>query len=256
MKRAVVGLLGALATTTAFAADLPTKAPFAPVVTAYNWTGFYLGGHAGWGWIDNTTTIIDGSPQFPAGTVLNSQNDGGFIGGGQVGYNFQFGSWVLGVEGDFTGTSINACSSTLGNGGFTTTPCLGTNWTADVTGRLGYAWDNWLLYAKGGFAWGDFSSTAQTFNAAGTMVTTSSGGETRTGWVLGGGLEYALGGNWSAKVEYTYMDFANDTVTRTQNNLVTGAVSQVQRTNDTQVQEVKFGINYRFNWGAPIVAKY
>ncbi len=84
MQRVIVGLLGALATTTAFAADLPVKAPPLPFISTYNGTGFYVGGHIGGGWTDNTTTIVTGSNQFPTGTVLNSHSDSGYLGVSQI----------------------------------------------------------------------------------------------------------------------------------------------------------------------------
>jgi len=251
--------LSLAAVSLANAADLAVKAP--PMVAAapvYNWSGFYLGGHVGWGWMDNDSTVVTGSASFPVGFAFTSQSDSGFLGGGQIGVNWQFGQWVLGLEGDLSGTDIKACARSLSPlvAGTFSDACLSVNWTATVAPRLGIAINNWLLYGKFGFAWGDFSSRSTTTNAAGTVTAITTGGETRTGWVGGVGLEYGFSNNWSLKLEYNFIDFGTDTVTRNSLAPATGVVTPLLRTNDTQVQEVKIGLNYRFNWGAPIVARY
>lgn len=259
LKAIPVAILSLTAASLAQAADLPTKAP--PMVAApivYNWSGFYVGAHAGWGWLDNSSIATTGSASFPLNFAFAKQSDSGFLGGGQIGFNWQAGSWVFGVEGDMSWTDIKACARSFSPviAGTFSDACLSTNWTATVGPRLGVAWNNALLYVKGGFAWGDFTSRSTTVNAAGVTTAITTGGETRTGLMLGGGLEYGLANNWSLKIEYNWIDFGTDIVNRSSLAPATGVITPLTRSSDTQVQEIKFGLNYRFNWGAPIVARY
>lgn len=152
------------------AADLPsrTAAPPAPVVAAppiFTWSGFYAGVNAGYGWNTGDDVIING--------VRFSNNDGGFVGGGQLGYNYQIGSFVIGAEGDLQWAD-------LGNNAFSNN----NDWFGTVRGRAGVAFDRALVYGTGGFAFAD-------------------GGN---GWTAGGGVEYAFTNNLSAKVEGLYVN--------------------------------------------------
>ena len=187
--------------TQALAADLRMKAPppVAPPVMIYNWTGFYIGAHVGGAWVDHD--IFD--PLIGLGI---STDKSGFLGGGQVGFNYQpLGSnWVFGVEGDIAWVDIDnnhICPAVAFN-------CSHNhNWLATVTGRLGYTWDALLLYAKGGAAFAHHEFIGP--DAFGFLVSESN---TRTGWTVGAGLEWGFAPNWSAKVEYNFMDFSNDTL--------------------------------------------
>jgi outer membrane immunogenic protein len=219
-----LGLLALGATAPASAADLRVKAPppAPPVVTVYNWTGFYIGGHVGGAWVDHD--VFD--PLIGLGVSIDKS---GFLGGGQVGFNYQpLGSnWVFGVEGDIAWVDIDnnhICPAV----GFNCNH--NHNWLATVTGRLGYAWDTVFLYAKGGAAFVNHEFTGP--NAFGILVSESN---TRTGWTVGAGLEWGFAPNWSAKVEYNFMDFSNDTL--------------VFHNLETQINVVKVGVNYRFGWG-------
>ncbi len=237
----------AIAALPAAAADLAArpvyKAPVA-VPMIYNWTGFYIGGHIGGAWNDKEWT---GTSPAAIGTGFSSSSDvSGFLGGGQVGVNWQSGMWVFGVEGDFSWTDANGC--TAFNTGVLA-GCTNVNWYATVTGRVGVAFDRSLLYVKGGAAFVDEDHFIQT-NPGGVAVTSTTG-NTRSGWTVGAGLEYAFWDNWSAKLEYNFMDFGSDNHTFT---AVTGGTANFDV--DQQVHVVKFGVNYRFNWGAPIVARY
>jgi outer membrane immunogenic protein len=183
------------------------------------------------------------------------------IGGVQLGYNYQFaGSWLIGVEGDFSWSGIDGEHS-----GFSTIPPFtaggaaprfndshsNVNWLATATARLGYAVDNWLFYAKGGAAWGDFEANSQTTNpTAGTTIATVSGGETRSGWTVGGGIEWAFLKNWSAKVEYDYLNFGTDRVNRNVTFAAVAIPNPLVRDVKTNIQTIKFGVNYLFNWPA------
>ena len=131
----------------------------------------------------------------------------GFLGGGQIGCDYQFATnWVIGVEGNFSWANISGSSSPPAFIG-TETFDAKTDWLASVTGRLGYAWDRWLLYAKGGAAWAHDKYNITTY--LGTWATS----ETRSGWTVGGGLEWAFANNWSAKLEYQFYDFGNRDLT-------------------------------------------
>jgi outer membrane immunogenic protein len=230
----------------AAAADLSTWPIYkAPTITPsyYNWSGFYVGGHIGGGWADK-----DWTQTFPGGLAGNSASfrADGLIGGGQIGYNWQSGNWVFGLEADasWSGQSGSGVQNPLT--AWTSTTDI--NWFGTVTGRVGYAWDRVLVYGKGGVAWAN-EDHSQTFG--GVLVSSTS--STPTGWTIGLGLEYAFGNNWSAKVEYNYLDLGNKNI-----NFVNA--TPVQPSNsfdiDQKMHVVKFGVNYRFDWGAPITARY
>jgi outer membrane immunogenic protein len=214
----------------AAAADLPLAprpvyAPAAYVAPVYNWTGFYIGGHAGGGWENSSWT-----DPFTGGS--NTFNKSGFIAGGQIGGNVQFNWLVVGVEGDLSWSGIKGSGAdSIGNSINTN-----VNWTSTVTGRAGVAFDRLLVYGKGGVAFANDKSSL-TDIAGGTASDTL----TRTGWTAGAGLEYAFAGNWSAKVEYDYLGFGSQTL-----NLPTPAFPAYTSSANLNVQEVKFGINYRF----------
>jgi outer membrane immunogenic protein len=236
--RAFVGGL-ALAAGTAFsvcsaaAADLPVgppppppAAPIAYTPPVYNWTGIYFGGHVGAGYAGSSWS----DPITAAGS--DNFNSWGFLGGAQVGGNIQFNSLVLGVEGDFSWTSINnKGTDPIGNALNTNVP-----WTSTVTGRVGAAFDRLLLYGKGGLALAqDQSSITDT---AGNSSSTSF---MRTGWTAGAGLEYALNSNWSAKIEYDYLGFGSKAL-----NFDTPVLGSITTNSTLNVQEIKAGINFRF----------
>jgi outer membrane immunogenic protein len=215
------------------AADLPPArmppavAPIAYAPPVYNWTGFYIGGNIGGGFADSRWSDPFGGPH-------NTFNDSGFIGGGQVGYNAQFNWLVLGVEGDFDWTNLKG-SGTDSIGDSINTK---TEWTSTATGRIGAAFDRLLVYGKGGVAFAQDRSTLN--DVFGGSASTS---QTRTGWTAGAGLEYALDRNWSAKVEYDYLGFGSQSL-----NLGTPALPGYTTNASLNVQEVKAGVNYHFNW--------
>lgn len=247
------------AAATGLAADLPVKAP--PLVSApvYNWTGLYLGAHAGYAWANTDSTAITPTGTFPAGFVFPASPDG-FIAGGQIGFNYQIQQWVVGIEGQWSWADLSDTNRSLSPliAGRYTDSTSEINWIATLTGRLGIAFNNWLLYGKGGFAWAETEGHASTFTGAGALIATSSGSETRTGWTVGVGAEYAFWNNWSAKLEYNYIDLGTDTVTRVTVNTPAfgGAVTNLLRDVEGKIHLVKFGINYRFNFGGPVVARY
>ncbi len=222
----------ALCLASANAADLPpppTPAPVAPIAYAppvYNWTGFYFGGHIGGGyanssWSDEFTGAND---TFNTGV--------GFLGGAQAGANVQFNALVLGVEGDFSWTDLKGSGTDSIGDTISTDP----QWTSTVTGRIGAAFDRLLFYGKGGLALAEDQSSLTDLDG-----NTSSTSFMRTGWTVGGGLEYALDNNWSAKIEYDYLAFGSKPL-----DFSTPALGSVSTNASLNVQEVKAGLNFRF----------
>jgi outer membrane immunogenic protein len=228
---ATVAVVALGATVPALAADLSaaprtyTKAP-AYVQPIYNWTGFYIGGHVG--------------GAFAGSNSL--QGDSRFLGGIQGGADYQFSNnVVLGVEAEYSWTGSNGGGVTF-PGGFNVTS--NNNGLGSVTGRLGYSFGPTLLYAKGGYAFKDSDNVS--VNGSPIGFTTS--GNHNDGYTVGAGLEYMFAPSWSAKIEYQYYNFGSTTF---QSPVALTGV----RFNDDE-HTVKAGINYRFNWGAPMAARY
>jgi outer membrane immunogenic protein len=244
----------------AMAADMPVKAVYkAPVVYAYSWTGCYVGGHGGGVWVSKDATLaapgipalpaIGGFPAFagaPAGTSLGSHSASSWIGGVQVGCNYQFaGNWVIGLQADYgwadaRGSHIDPLQTFL-------TDSSRTSSLGSVTGRVGYAWDRFLGYVKGGWAWE--RDTYQSYVTAAPATVFSTGGETRNGGTIGVGGEYAFTDWLTGFVEYDYYFFGTRTVTQT---TLVGPVNVDIRDNKSVV---KAGLNFKFG-GSPVVARY
>jgi outer membrane immunogenic protein len=240
MKKFLLGTVALLAMgASASAADLAarpyTKAPAYVAAPIYNWTGFYIGGHVG--------GAFNGNSGF-GGTSDNS--DGRFLGGVQGGADYQFApNWVIGVEAQYSWVGSNNTNIL-----FAGTPYgynLNQKGLGSVTGRLGYTWGPALLYVKGGWAFQDANETL--FVAAGNAIPAFATTTKDNGYTVGAGLEYMFTQNWSGKIEYQYYDFGNTTITAPAVLTAFGSSK-----NDQHV--VKAGLNYRFNWGGPVVAKY
>jgi outer membrane immunogenic protein len=236
---ATVALVALGATVPALAADLPaapyySKAP-AYIAPLYNWTAFYIGGHIG--------GAFSGDNNFN-GLTTGNNNDGRFLGGLQAGYDYQFApNWVIGMEGQYSWLASNN-NGVIFPGGFLYTNnqrALGS-----VTGRVGYTWGPGLLYVKGGYA---YSDNDESLALNGTPAGFAFSGDHRDGYTVGAGLEYMFAPNWSGKVEYQYYNFGNSSFTAPSALVPFGNF----RTDD---HVVKAGLNYRFNWGAPVVARY
>ena len=243
------------------AADMPVKArPLPPPAPVFSWTGLYIGFHAGLGWGESNNTVLENDNNlFPQGHV-NHNEFNGFLGGVQVGYNYQFGLWVVGVEGQFSWANIDGDSRQeavlLANRHVETHNEV--NWVTTATGRLGYSAGPLLIYVKGGAAWADFETTRSRTIRTSTFEVLSdiNGGETRSGWTVGVGAEWAFAGNWSFKAEYNFLDFGTERVTRSGANFVTGDPVTRFRDAETELHIVKVGINYRFGWGkAPVAVR-
>jgi outer membrane immunogenic protein len=250
--------LALVAAAPAFGADLPartyTKAAPAYVAPIYNWTGFYIGGHIGGGWgREGSTELAPGTLAFPTGTVFTGHNTSGFLGGVQGGFNWQASpNFVLGIEGEYTWMGLRGTSTTVSIvNGFTSTSAVNANDVALVTGRAGYAANDWLFFVKGGGAWGEGKSSGTGTLANGTFFDSTSSSSNRSGWVIGGGVEWGFAPNWSAKIEYNHIDFGSTTVAIASSTGTTSFVSSSDR-----IDVVKAGVNYRFNWAGPVVAKY
>ncbi len=242
--------LAALAAGPAMAADLSVKRPAPPPyrppppVAFYNWTGCYVGGHAGGMWVSKEW--FDRQP----GSATFGQSDGshdvdGFLGGVQAGCDYQFaGGWVIGIAGDYAWTDADGSRGSVLFPGFTNHSSVKS--LASVTGRIGYAWDRFLGYVKGGGAW---ERDEYNFSLAGVVTGTAS--ETRSGWTIGVGGEYAFTNYLTGFVEYNYYDFGNRDLT------FTGLGGPFVYGIDETKSVVKAGLNLRFGgWGGPALARY
>jgi outer membrane immunogenic protein len=254
MKRLGLGLLtSALAAAAiapfafaplAHAADLPVPAGPPPVnyyrPALYDWTGIYLGGNVGAAFMRDSASQWSGVPVTTPIVGSFSNNPVGALGGGQVGANWEFAPWVVGIEGMWSGAvSMSSTTMVSAVGGSNVTLTDNLFWLASVTGRVGYAHDDLLFYAKGGGAWESvkYLENLGTGGATGLQQTIT---DRRTGFTVGAGLEYGLTENFSAKVEYDFYDFG----TKNYNfNLVTPLSIS------SQVHQVLAGINYRFTPG-------
>jgi outer membrane immunogenic protein len=210
----------------AFAADMPLKAP--PPVLAYDWSGFYIGGVIGGGWshVDSSDPGLGLIGTLINVPVIQTTTGSGFIGGIEGGDRYQFGKLVVGWEADMTWGNINGTSTTnfgptllgIPPGLINFTRTIGANekWTGTATSSVGIAHDRWLIYGKAGVAWAHFDYTDNwNLNIAGLVnfpIFAGTGSENRVGWTVGTGIEWAIWNNWSVKAEYDYLDFGNRTV--------------------------------------------
>jgi outer membrane immunogenic protein len=274
MKLVIAVLAGLFGTASALAADLPvrtyTKAPVM-VDPGYNWTGFYAGGNIGysWGRSSDTSSLTNG-----AGTTLfataGSSNLDGVVGGGQFGYNWQVQNWVWGFEADIQGTGERGSRDlTCPIGICTVSAIIGAlvlpgpavpitltqqiDWFGTVRARGGIlVTPKVLLYATGGLAYGGVNSS----ETIGVVSSNFSNTDTRVGYTVGAGIEGAVGGNWTAKLEYLYVDLG-----RTSGSFATaiaalgGGTLTSNYSSRVTDNVLRVGLNYKFT-GGPVVAKY
>jgi outer membrane immunogenic protein len=239
----------------ALAADLarPPPPPPAPVYVPppFSWTGFYLGGNVGGAWAQGNVT------DNLTGASFSGSSNGAFIGGGQVGFNYQFSNLVVGLEGDFDWASNNNTSNNVviaGPLGLGHTFAAGINngWITLFTGRLGVAFDRVLLYGKAGGAWVGNNGFTVTDVTTGLSLS-GSGNNSSSGWTAGGGVEWAFMNNWTVKFEYDYIGLGSRSFTVP----ITSPVLPGDTFTATRnIQMATVGINYLFNWGSPVVARY
>jgi outer membrane immunogenic protein len=248
MRRSVVlaAICAAVSVQVASAADMPTKAPAYAPVPYITWTGFYVGGQVGGGWFSTQSTNIDGTVNFPAGFVSNTINGSGLLGGGYAGFNYQINQVVLGIDGDYSWASLTGSGSDVGPTGFTSNKNDKVKWIATLTGRLGYAVNNWMYFGKVGAAWAGFSATSATLNTVGTNVSNGTSASTRNGWTIGTGVEWAFAPKWSAKLEYDYVKFSTTTFNSVDTSVLTGVVTSLGRSATSSLSMVKLGAAYRF----------
>ena len=209
-----------LAPLAAQAADLPRppyKTPIVPIEPAFSWSGLYVGINGGYMW---------GSSQWTGGAGNFELSPNGWLAGGTLGYNFQAGSWVLGVEGDIDYANLKGTANSTLCSGCT----FKDTWLGTLRGRVGYAYGQWLPYLTAGGAWGN----VYVANASGSQTST------KGGWTAGGGVEYSWGGPWSAKLEYLYVDLGDATC-----GTATCFISSSATVHFTS-NIVRAGVNYRF----------
>lgn len=271
LRRILLASAGALALSgAALAADLPSNAPppaYLPPPPVFSWTGIYVGVNVG-GAVGTTNL---GSVELPDpltfGALPFAQHfsSAGVIGGGQIGYNWQRGPYVLGIETDFQGSSLEQTS--LLQGLFDSTGALipewnnvarqRLDWFGTVRGRVGVAIDRLLIYATGGLIYGNItSSSLTTFTPTPPFTYLGSVSNVRAGFTVGGGLEYAFTPNWSVKAEGLYFDFGSQNYVAFP--LAPNPPFAVAHKADFTGGLGRVGLNYKFNWGypAPVVAKY
>jgi outer membrane immunogenic protein len=236
----------------ALAADMLVKAPRPKSVQVWSWTGFYLGGHLGGGWAksDWFEDFTQSATGAPVGTQDASISPAGFIGGGQVGFDYQAGWLVLGIQADADLASLKGkqgnCFPTIGAANPNICSALIES-MGTVTGRVGAAFDRTLFYLLGGFAWEHerLDDLCIACNTGGRDILARSV-TTRAGWTAGAGLEYVFAGNWSAFLQYNYMRFGTRDLQFT-TTLQDGTPPFTVDVRD-HIHVVKAGINYRFNW--------
>jgi len=213
----------------AFAADLPRSTYKAPALVApvFSWTGFYLGVNLGYGWGSGDGTIAVGG--FGSGPV--SGDGHGILGGGQIGYNWQTGPVVFGVEADFQGSGSKG-TVTATAPGWAMVATEKTPWFGTIRGRLGYAFDRTMLYVTGGGLYGNAELNGTT-TASGPFSSST----TYWTWVVGGGIEHMFLPNWSAKIEYLYAGTPDSVPVPPLTTAISGSA---------HANIVRGGINYHF----------
>jgi outer membrane immunogenic protein len=277
MKRNIVGglavsaLLISAPLTVASAADMPLKAPPPPPAPVYSWTGCYLGGNVGGIWERDTTSVVvtqDNAGQEAAAIaggaipVHFSYNRSSWIGGGQIGCNYQVTNWVLGIETDLDGTHLNGGRTINTNAPpfFANTSSVSQNmdWIGTTRGRLGIVTaNNVLFYGTAGAAYGkvDYAYSRNNVVGGGAISYAVTDSSTQVGWTAGGGIEIAFG-QWSVKGEYLYYNLGNHTVSNAC-TLASGAPCFVapNATYATTFQDkgsiARIGLNYHFS--GPVV---
>jgi len=227
-------LLGVCASTLiaapALAADLPMKARPAPPPPVFSWTGFYIGANIGGAWSNGTVTDLV--------TGANLSTDSSGFGGGQIGFNYQFNTFVLGAEWDIDGTTISKTSNVVATGSGNLQASANTDWISTLAARFGFAFDHWLLYGKAGGAWVQNSATLANLTTGGSI----SASNTNSGWMAGVGGEWAFAPQWSAKLEYDHVELDNWSFST--NSIIVNDRLNVSR----HIDMVKAGINWRFGW--------
>ena len=211
-----------------------------------DWSGFYIGAHAAYGWSEKDWTLLRNAGPNPSGqigSVITSHDADGGLGGLQAGYNTRFGGVVLGAEGEFSWTGMDGYSTWQSGGqnpGRFRDASTDIDWIATLSGRVGVPMGDVLLFVKGGVAWAE-ESYSHTGGNPPTNPRLLKGDDTRVGWLVGVGAEWACSDDWSLKLEYDYIDFGEDKISLTDG--VRTAVFDVEQ----DVHALKIGINFHFD---------
>jgi outer membrane immunogenic protein len=234
----------------AFAGDVdPSRSAVAalPAPPAFSWSGFYVGVHGGYGWASSHWTLTGAIPPsaFPIVGTQEDMQSSGLLAGVQLGFDHQFGNWVAGFEAELSLITSDASATvplpaTLS---FETGRSQ-TNWLATFTARGGYAFDRSLFYVKGGVAGAEFKDSAWLTDVAGGYIDFGNQTDTHLGWTIGAGYEYAILDNWTAKIEYDYLDFGTTREAFSANE--GGTSAQWNQSIAHKLQQVEAGFNYRF----------
>jgi outer membrane immunogenic protein len=203
---AVVFCVGVAAIEFAAAADLPYVPGPAPAYVPPSWAGFYLGGQVGYGMDSVRWRNLGASAFFSPPNSLTLDRGSGVIGGGQLGYNFQYNRLVFGIEGSVSAADFDR---SFASPYFPATDVWSSRltWLTTVTGRVGYGFDNWLPYVKGGFAAGNVETSIQTS----PLGVISQGSAVHSGWTLGGGVEFKIAPQFSLGLEFMHTDLGRST---------------------------------------------
>ena len=220
----------------------------------FSWTGIYIGAHGGWAF-QETTFDDPFSANTAPGPRTRTLDFNNLFGGEQAGWNYQIGNLVVGNEVEFSWSNLNgsrtafAFNPSVGGSSDTRTIRTKTDWFGTATARLGFASDRMLFYSKGGAAWARFNHEIDdTSVLIGTPLapTSFTGKDTRIGWTVGAGFEWAFWHNLSAKIEYDYLAFANKSVIL---NITGGGTTQVFDNAEHSIQVVKAGLNWHLGAG-------
>lgn len=251
-------LLGAASfatlSTAVYAADaIVEEAPVAVLVETYNWTGFYIGVNGGYGGGDFEhpfdVNLVDGDDSIPIANGSLDVTAGGFVGGAQVGYNWQMNQWVFGAEADIQGSNMKgeiSLDANIGGGGGTDIDAeAGTelDWFGTVRARVGFVpVERLLVYGTGGFAYGRTESYVNASIGGGTVIDESVKHD-RTGWTIGGGAEYAFTDHLSLKTEYLYTDLGTEKLFdfSALDDDLSGSLDS-----DVKFHTVRAGLNWKF----------
>ncbi len=274
LAAALAGIGATSASSADLAAQTYTKAPV--VVSAYNWTGFYIGGTVGGAWSTNkvrANAVDNGLPaQFqedgPAVSAFGSNNlsQTNVIFGGKIGFNQQLpGSWLVGIEADVSSLRFSQSAAKTGNPfvtypfGFATfNTSVSTDWVATVRPRIGYAFDRALIYGTGGVAFGNekFANTYadQASHGFGLGSASSAASAVKVGWAAGAGIDYALPQNWILSVEYLHIDLGNIHASGAVTDSGGPINSSLHFSSKLQSDIVRVGLAYKF--GGSNVANY
>jgi outer membrane immunogenic protein len=269
-RQILLASVGAIAIAgSAYAADIPSRAPppvYLPPPPIFTWTGIYVGGQVGYAWGNDNVHLAGTIPSADEAEVVPDGDEAvffassfgsrpkGVIGGAHLGYNLQIGQWVIGLEGSVDGTSVSTSVIDPVSG-----ILVGTHpdVQGSIRGRLGVAFDRWLIYGTGGAA---FAGVKNQYTDTRGIITGVPGilegiTKTRTGWTVGGGIAYAITYNWSIGAEYRYSDFGR------YDDFAFGSIVGVpvvpRARHHLTENQVQAEISYRFGLEpAPVVAKY